>query len=123
VRNVPSVPELPVKAVKWAFGALQGLTALSALADDGVSLGALPEEEAAEESVLGLTEHAAQRLSERGITPDQAKAAVQAAKAAGNVITKIGKYGTPQNIYTANGIRVVVEGAGANAGKIITAFK
>lgn len=76
----------------------------------------------AEGEGVGLTEHGAQRLAQRGISPEQAKAAIQAAKQAGNVVSKIGKYGTPQSIYTANGIRVVVEEAGANAGKIITAF-
>jgi RHS repeat-associated protein len=76
----------------------------------------------AEGEAVGLTEHGAQRLAQRGISPEQAKAAIQAAKQAGDVVTKIGKYGTPQSIYTANGIRVVVEEAGANAGKIITAF-
>jgi len=70
----------------------------------------------------GLTEHGAARLAQRGITPEQARAAVEAAKKAGDVVSKMGKYGTPQSIYTANGIRVVVEEAGANAGKIITAF-
>jgi len=61
-------------------------------------------------------------MAERGIALSQASAAVQAAKSAGSVISKVGKYGTPQSIYTGNGIRVVVEEAGANAGKIITAF-
>jgi len=53
---------------------------------------------------------------------EQAKAAIEAAKQAGDVVSKVGKYGTPQSVYTANGIRVIVEEAGANAGKIITAF-
>jgi len=53
---------------------------------------------------------------------EQAKAAIEAAKQAGDVVSKVGKYGAPQSVYTANGIRVIVEEAGANAGKIITAF-
>ena len=61
-------------------------------------------------------------MAERGISLSQASAAVQAAKSAGNVLSKVGKYGAPQSIYTGNGIRVVVEEAGANAGKIVTAF-
>ena len=76
----------------------------------------------AEAEGAGLTEHAAARLAERGISLKQAQDAIEAAKKAGDVVTKMGKYGTPQSIYTANGIRVVVEQAGANAGKIITAF-
>jgi hypothetical protein len=70
-----------------------------------------------------LTSHAAARLAERGITQVAVDEAVATAKAAGQVTTQIGKYGTPQNIYQGtNGITVVVETQGSNAGKAITAF-
>lgn len=71
---------------------------------------------------METTRHGAERLAERGISLAQAIAAVQAARSSGDFISKVGKYGTPQTIYTGNGVRVVVEEAGANAGKIVTAF-
>jgi hypothetical protein len=52
--------------------------------------------------------------------PEKAK---ETAKATGNVTTQIGKYGTPQNVYNGtNGLTVVEETAGRNAGKIITGW-
>ncbi|MEO6805321.1 MAG: RHS repeat-associated core domain-containing protein [Edaphobacter sp.] len=71
----------------------------------------------------GVTEHAetAQLLARHGITPEQARAAIEAAKKSGDVVEAMGRYG-PQLRYTANGIRVVVATTGRNAGKIITAF-
>ncbi len=50
--------------------------------------------------------------------------AIKTAKETGGIITKEGKYGTPQNIYTGtNGITVVEETSGRNAGKIITSWR
>ena len=47
--------------------------------------------------------------------------AIKTAKETGNVTIKTGKYGTPQIHYKgSNGITVVVETVGRNAGKIIT---
>ncbi len=71
----------------------------------------------------GVTEHAeeAKLLARHGITPAQARAAIEAAKKSGDVVEAMGRYG-PQLRYTANGIRVVVATTGRNAGKIITAF-
>jgi RHS repeat-associated protein len=70
-----------------------------------------------------LTAHAeeAQMLARHGITPEQARAAIEAAKKSGDVVEAMGRYG-PQLRYTANGIRVIVATTGRNAGKIITAF-
>jgi hypothetical protein len=68
-----------------------------------------------------LTEHAESLMARHGISPDEARAAIQAAKKAGNVVQAMGRYG-PQLRYTANGIKVVVALTGSNAGKIITAF-
>ena len=68
-----------------------------------------------------LTVHVAERLAERGITSEAARAAIEAAKKSGDVVQAMGRYG-PQLRYTANGIKVVVALTGANAGKIITAM-
>jgi RHS repeat-associated protein len=74
-------------------------------------------------SLAGETVHSeeAALLARHGITPEQARDAIEAAKKAGNVVEAMGRYG-PQLRYTANGIRVVVATTGRNAGKIITAF-
>ena len=50
--------------------------------------------------------------------------AVETATEAGNVTQQIGKFGTVQLVYKgANGVTVIVETAGANAGKAITVFR
>lgn len=74
-------------------------------------------------SLAGETTHSeeAALLARHGITPEQARDVIEAAKKAGNVVEAMGRYG-PQLRYTANGIRVVVATTGRNAGKIITAF-
>ena len=74
-------------------------------------------------NLAGETTHSeeAALLARHGITPEQARAAIEAAKKSGNVVEAMGRYG-PQLRYTANGIRVVVATTGRNAGKIITAF-
>ena len=80
-------------------------------------------EQAAKESVQ-FTTHAALRLGQRGITQAAVDEAVATAKAAGQVATQMGKYGTEQVVYKGtNGITVVVETQGSNAGKAITAFQ
>jgi RHS repeat-associated protein len=68
-----------------------------------------------------LTDHAVGRLAAHGISPAEARAAIEAAKQAGTFVQTMGRYG-PQIRYVANGIKVVVATTGANAGKIITAF-
>jgi hypothetical protein len=60
------------KTVKTGFVALQAVTVISSLADDGASLLALPEEEAAEAALLEGIETAAQRV-ERPLLSKQAK--------------------------------------------------
>jgi hypothetical protein len=51
-------------------------------------------------------------------------AAVESAKQAGRVVQQTGKYGTSQNVYQGtNGVTVVVETAGRNAGKAITVYR
>jgi hypothetical protein len=50
--------------------------------------------------------------------------AIKTARKTGNIVTKVGKYGTPQNVYTgSNGVTVVEETTGRNAGKIITSWR
>ncbi len=82
------------------------------------------EESAAAAEEAGLTEHGAERFVERNITNDEAQKAMQTAKETGNVITQMGKYGTPQQVYVgSNGVTVIVETSGRNAGKIITLYR
>jgi RHS repeat-associated protein len=68
-----------------------------------------------------LGEHAVERLAAHGISPAEARAAIEAAKEAGTFVETMGRYG-PQVRYVANGLRVIVASSGRNAGKIITAF-
>ncbi|MDX2095761.1 MAG: hypothetical protein SFW64_07490, partial [Alphaproteobacteria bacterium] len=55
---------------------------------------------------------------------DDANTAIQTATAAGKVMTRIGKYGTRQYQYEGtNGVTVIVETEGRNAGKVITFWR
>lgn len=72
---------------------------------------------------IPMTTHAAGRIAEHGITQQAVDYAVESAQRVGNVVTKVGRYGTLQNRFTGtNGITVVVELGGRNAGKVVTAF-
>ncbi|MDH5723697.1 MAG: phage minor head protein [Alphaproteobacteria bacterium] len=67
------------------------------------------------------TDHAALRSNQRSASQKDIEEAIKTAKEAGNVITKTGKYGTPQKVYKgSNGLTVIEETQGRNAGKIIT---
>jgi len=71
-----------------------------------------------------LTGHGVLRSSQRAITASQVTKAIKTAKNAGAVTTKTGKYGTLQNVYRGtNGITVIVETVGRNAGKVITLYR
>ena len=71
----------------------------------------------------GATQHGGERLGQRNISQSDVDTAVKTAEETGQVTTQIGKYGTPQNVYNgSNGLTVVIETAGRNAGKIITAW-
>ncbi len=71
-----------------------------------------------------LTSHWIQRANQRNITENQALDAIESAKKSGNVVVKNGKYGTPQEHYIgSNGITVIKETSGRNAGKIITMWR
>ena len=68
-----------------------------------------------------LTDHGAIRAAQRKVTPEGLEEAIKTAKETGSITIKTGKYGTPQIHYKgSNGVTVVVETAGSNAGKIIT---
>jgi len=72
---------------------------------------------------IDFTDHGTRRYVERCISENDIHEALQTAKKMGQITTQIGKYGTPQNIYKgSNGITVVIETAGRNAGKIITLY-
>jgi hypothetical protein len=71
----------------------------------------------------GNTVHGGERAAERGFTQAQIDEAKKTAEETGNVTTQIGKYGTPQKIYNGtNGLTVIEETQGRNAGKIITGW-
>ena len=70
------------------------------------------------------TTHGAVRASQRKISLQETEEAIKTAKETGNVTTKIGKYGTPRIHYKgSNGVTVIVETEGRNAGKIITFWR
>lgn len=72
----------------------------------------------------GFTQHGAQRAIQRRITAQEAIEAINSAKESGNIIEKTGKYGTQQLHYIGkNGVTVIVEKEGRNAGKIITFWR
>jgi peptidoglycan hydrolase-like protein with peptidoglycan-binding domain len=71
-----------------------------------------------------FTDHGNVRSNQRNISPQEIQRAIDSAKKSGNVTTKTGKYGTSQNHYKGNnGVTVVEETAGRNAGKIITTWR
>jgi transcriptional/translational regulatory protein YebC/TACO1 len=71
-----------------------------------------------------FTSHAGERALERGISTDDVQQALQSAKETGNVISQPGKYGTVQDKYIGkNGVTVIIETVGRNAGKIITLWR
>ena len=107
-----------------------GLT--RAAAEEGLLsfLGRLGTEEAGSLTIgegpeeVSLTQHALKRALQRGITKADINEAVKSAKIAGDVSTQIGKYGTPQQVFTGkNGVVVVIENVGRNAGKSVTVWR
>ena len=73
---------------------------------------------------VGGTVHGVERLAERAITQGDINLAIKSAEKAGSTFVKIGKYGTPQMHYVGtNGVTVIIENGGRNAGKIITSFR
>lgn len=77
-----------------------------------------------ESTATGFTSHGAIRVGQREISRAEIQEAQKTAVAKGNVITKLGKYGTPQNVYKgSNGVTVIIESSGRNAGKVITSYR
>ncbi len=71
-----------------------------------------------------MTTHGAIRVGQRKISQAEIQEAQRTALEKGSVITKLGKYGTPQNVYKgSNGVTVIIESSGRNAGKIITLYR
>jgi len=70
----------------------------------------------------GSTDHGAKRALKRNFLSQDVDQAIASAKAAEQVTVQLGKYGTPQIHYNGqNGLTVVIETEGQNAGKLITA--
>ena len=75
-------------------------------------------------SDLRLTGHARERAIERDISDQEIRNAISSAKKEGNVIRKFGKYKTLQDHYIGkNGVTVIIESSGKNAGQIITLYR
>ena len=109
------------KAVGAAEEALGSAEGIGTAAEDGANIA---NSVGTDSTDVELTDHAALRLDERGIATEQTQEAIQTAIQTGSVASQIGKYGTPQIVYTgSNGITVIVETAGSNAGKIITSYR
>lgn len=71
-----------------------------------------------------LTKHGEVRWAERNITQREVQEAMKTAKESSNITSKIGKYGTLQHRYHGkNGVTVIVETEGRNAGKIVTYWR
>ncbi|MGH1455831.1 MAG: phage minor head protein [Alphaproteobacteria bacterium] len=71
-----------------------------------------------------FTSHGKQRANQRGISSKEIQNAMKSAEKSGNVKSKTGRYGTKQKQYDGtNGITVIVEQDGRNAGKIITVWR
>lgn len=79
---------------------------------------------AARRAGLGQTIHGAERFVQRGFSDTDILEAIKTARQSGQVVSALGKYGTVQfRYYGSNGVIVVVETEGRNAGKIITIMR
>lgn len=109
----------------WA-GAAAGATegaGLGGAAGTAVGFFACASGESGSGGSGGNTVHGGERGAERGFTQAQIDEAKKTAEETGNVTTQMGKYGTPQKVYNgSNGLTVVEETQGRNAGKIITGW-
>lgn len=75
-------------------------------------------------TLRNFTYHGTARALQRTISAQEVQLAIKTAENSGNITTKLGKYGTPQIHYKGtNGITVVIEKAGRNAGKVITLWR
>lgn len=70
-----------------------------------------------------LTDHGGVRTSERLPSVQEIDDAVKSAVSRGQYTVKKGKYGSDQIVYKGdNGLTVIIETEGRNAGKVITVF-
>lgn len=70
-----------------------------------------------------LTDHGTLRIGQRLRSEQDVNVAVESAIKTGKITDKIGKYGTRQFHYQgSNGLTVIIETEGKNAGKVVTAF-
>ncbi|MFN7113512.1 MAG: hypothetical protein ACK4PK_04050 [Alphaproteobacteria bacterium] len=70
-----------------------------------------------------LTDHGTLRIGQRLRSEQEVNVAVESAIKTGKITDKIGKYGTRQFHYQGNnGLTVIIETEGKNAGKVVTAF-
>lgn len=71
-----------------------------------------------------MTAHGAEQAIKRNISPNEIREAMKTARETGKITTKEGKYGTNQKQYEgSNGIIIIEETSGRNAGKIITVWR
>jgi peptidoglycan hydrolase-like protein with peptidoglycan-binding domain len=111
----PVYPELllfPALSLrKWAQNFLVGMTkSLTSISS--------------ERKNTNYTTHGSTRTNERSISPEEIDRAIETAKKTGDFSTKIGKYQTPQIHYKGtNGVTVIIETVGRNAGKVITSWR
>ena len=76
------------------------------------------------EKPVNFTAHGTVRSQGRRVSIEEAEEGIKSAQRTGKVTEKIGKYGTRQKHYEgSNGVKVIVETEGRNAGKIITFWK
>ncbi len=77
-----------------------------------------------ENKIEDYTQHGNLRASQREISSEEIQEAIKTAKETKKITEKIGKYGTTQIHYEgSNGVTVVEETSGRNAGKIITVWR
>src|SRR5690606_5453774 len=70
-----------------------------------------------------LTDHGALRVGQRLRSQQDVNEAVETAMTTGKITDKVGKYGTRQFHYQGeNGLTVIIETEGRNAGKAVTTF-
>lgn len=71
-----------------------------------------------------FTGHGNTRAAQRNISEKDIQEAIKSAELTGNKITKMGRYNTPQIHYKgSNGVTVIIETEGRNAGKVITTYR
>lgn len=124
INDPPIRPVYPIEtALSFWFGGGVAATARGAIAATRKIPNSARSGQNAPETETGLTDHGVIRVGERAVTQKDISEAIQTAKKTGNVTSKIGQYGTLQYHYRgSNGLTVIVETQGRNAGKVITTY-